>query len=203
MTKIFLVRHGETDANRVLQHGVDTPPHDGPMAFKHGDDTNVPLNPNGRKHAWDAAQNLPDNITRILCSPLIRTRETAEIICEEKGIDKGTIVFREELREYHQGRLEGVSADEKRAIVGEKDTGSGLLCTYDYTEYGGDSWKTIYKRLSALLEELRKEDKDARVVCVTSGGVIRMAYKILFDDRAPDISAHILIKNGSVHEFRL
>lgn len=202
--KLFLVRHGETDANRVLLHGIDTPVHNEPIAFKPGDDTDIPLNPNGRKHAWEAAQHLPDNITRLLASPLLRTRETAEIICGEKGIDAGSIEFREELREYHAGRLEGVSAEQKRAIMGDdKDAGSGLLCNYDYTEYGGDSWKTIHKRLSALLNELRKEKSDARVVCVTSGGVIRMAYKILFDDRAPNISAHILIKNGSVHEFRL
>lgn len=202
--KLFLVRHGETDANRVLGHGVDDPMHDGPVVFKHGDDTNIPLNPNGRKHAWEAAQNLPDNITRILASPLLRTRETAEIICVEKGIDAGSIEFREELREYHAGRLEGVSAEQRRAIMGDdKDAGSGLYCSYDYTEYGGDSWKTIYDRLSALLGELKKENGDVRIVCVTSGGVIRMAYKILFDDRAPNISAHILIKNGSVHEFRI
>ncbi|OGZ08086.1 MAG: hypothetical protein A3C93_01880 [Candidatus Lloydbacteria bacterium RIFCSPHIGHO2_02_FULL_54_17] len=201
--RLFFVRHGETDANRVLQHGVDTPPHDAPVVFKHGDDTNVPLNPNGRKHAWDAAQNLPDDITRILASPLLRTRETAEIICEEKGIDKGVVAFREELREYHQGRLEGLSPEQKFAITGGEKEGSGLLCTYDYTEYGGDSWETIHKRLSSLLQGLRKEDKAAHVVCVTSGGVIRMAYKILFEAQAPGISAHILVKNGSVHEFRL
>ncbi|MDO8520563.1 MAG: histidine phosphatase family protein, partial [bacterium] len=175
--KLYLVRHGETDANRVLLHGVDTPPHDGPMTFKTGDDTNVPLNPNGRKHAWDAAQNLPDDITRILASPLLRTRETAEIICKEKGIDKEIIAFREELREYHQGRLEGLSLEQKLAITGGEKEGSALLCTYDYTKYGGDSWKTIYRRVSALFDELRIQKGDACIVCVTSGGVIRMAYK--------------------------
>lgn len=201
MATLYFVRHGETDANRVLQHGTDNPPHDRPITFKPGDDTNVALNPNGRKHAWEAAQNLPDHITRIFSSPLLRTRETAEIICEEKGIDAATIEFREELREYHQGKLEGLSADQKFVETGGATEGSALLCNYDYTAYGGDSWKTIYDRVSALIRELRRGDRERTVVCVTSAGVIRMVYKIVFDDRAPGISAHILVKNGSVHEF--
>ena len=199
--KLFLIRHGETDANRVLGHGVDGPAHNSPLTFQPGEDTNIPLNPNGRAQAFLAAQNLPDNITRILCSPLLRTRETAEIICEEKGIEKQTILFRDELIEYHAGRLEGLSAEQKFAITGGVKEGSGLLCNYDYTKYGGDSWKTIHRRVSALFDELRTQKGDACIVCVTSGGVIRMAYKVLFDDRAPNISAHVIVKNGSVHEF--
>ncbi|OGZ06523.1 MAG: hypothetical protein A2942_04925 [Candidatus Lloydbacteria bacterium RIFCSPLOWO2_01_FULL_50_20] len=200
--KLYLVRHGETDANRVLLPNIDSPMHDGPLMFKPGDDTNIPLNPNGRLHAWEVAQHLPDNITVLLSSPLLRARETAEIICEEKGIDKANIKFRNELLEYHQGKLEGLTKEQQFAITGGVKQGSSLLCDYDYTEYGGDSWKTIHERLSDLFAELRGKESGAQVVCVTSGGVIRMTYKILLDDLAPGISTHIRIKNGSVHQFK-
>jgi broad specificity phosphatase PhoE len=75
------------------------------------------------------------------------------------------------------------------------------LCNYDYTPWGGDSWKTIYDRLTIFLRELKDAAHDGNVVCVTSAGVIRMTYKILFEDKAPHISKHIKIENGSVHEF--
>ena len=60
----------------------------------------------------------------------------------------------------------------------------------------------IYDRLQKFYAEICNElAHDSVVVCVTSGGVIRMTYKILFADKAPTITKHIMVKNGSVHEF--
>mgnify|MGYP007071634644 CR=1 FL=1 len=57
--------------------------------------------------------------------------------------------------------------------------------------------------LIAFFDELKNHGKEETIVCVTSGGVIRMAYKILLSEKSPGITKHILIKNGSVHEFIL
>lgn len=105
--KLFLVRHGETDANRILGHGVEGPMHNEPVTFKSGGDTNIPLNIYGREHAEYAAGELPDVIDEIYASPLLRVKETAEIIARMKKIDPVDIIFRSELIEYHQGALEG------------------------------------------------------------------------------------------------
>lgn len=201
--KLFLVRHGETDVNRVLGHGVSGPMHDEPVTFQPGDDTNIPLNVYGRAHAAEAGGELPDVIHSLYSSPLLRAKETAEIIAEMKGIDPTTIQFRNELLEYHQGSLEGLSTEKKKELLGGQSWGSGLLCNYDYTPWGGDSWKTIYDRLRSFFNELKKEEREENIVCVTSGGVIRMTYKIFFWDKSPKITKHILVKNGSVHEFIL
>ncbi len=198
---LFLVRHGETDANRILGHGVTGPMHDDHVTFKPGDDTNIPLNVYGRTHAWEAGGDLPDTISELYSSPLLRAKETAEIIAEMKKISPSTIQLRNELIEYHQGSLEGLSTEQKREKIGGQSWGSGLLCNYDYTPWGGDSWKTIHDRLSSFFDELKSGDNEKNIVCVTSGGVIRMAYKIFFWDKSPGITKHILVKNGSVHEF--
>lgn len=200
--KIYLVRHGETDVNRILNHGVTGPMHNEPVAFKEGDDTNVPLNIYGRKHAQDAVSHLPDHIDVMYRSPLLRVEETAEIIAKEKRFNSEEIIIRPELKEYHAGSLEGLSEPKKAEVAGGKVWGSGLHSNYDYTKWGGDSWKTIYDRLDSLLKEIKETHADDEViVCVTSGGVIRMAYKLLLSDRAPEISKHIHIPNGSVHQF--
>lgn len=178
--------------------------HNEPVTFKPGDDTDVPLNVYGRAHAWEAGTKLPDTIDTIYASPLLRTRETAEIIAEMKNMDASVIAFRDELREYHQGSLEGMTTEEKKESLGGQTWGSGSLCDYDYTPWGGDSWKTIHDRLRSFFDELHAgRDDDKVIVCVTSGGVIRMAYKIFFGDKAPTITRHITVKNGSVHEFIL
>lgn len=202
--KLYLVRHGETDANRVLGHSVSGPMHNDPVTFKPGDDTNISLNTYGRTHAFEAGGNLPDHIDKFYSSPLLRTSETAKIIAEMKEIPLSRIEFRDELLEYHQGSFEGMTTEAKLEMLGGRKWGSGLLCDYDYTPWGGDSWKTIYDRLSSFFGELRREGGDGRtILCVTSGGVIRMTYKILLSDKSPSITKHIMAKNGSVHEFIL
>ena len=198
---LFLIRHGETDANRVLGHGVLGPTHSEPIIFKSGSNTNISLNVLGRNHAMEAAKELPDSISEIYASPLLRVKETAEIIAEMKKINPTTIQFRDELIEYHQGSLDGLSTEEKRERLGGQSWGSGLLCNYDYSPWGGDRWETVYSRLNSLIKELKSHGSDKNVVCVTSGGVIRMAYKIFFWDKSPEITKHIVIHNGSVHQF--
>ena len=199
--RLFLVRHGETDANRILGHGVQGPVHDEPITFRPGDDTNISLNVLGRKHAMNAGQELPDRIDELYASPLLRTKETAEIIAKVKQIDPALITLREELVEYYQGSLEGLSFEERKERLGGSLWGSGPLCNYDYRPWGGDSWETIHSRLNAFIEELKSHGNDKNIVCVTSGGVIRMAYKIFFWDTSPEITKHIVVYNGSVHQF--
>ena len=201
--KLYLIRHGETDVNRILGHGVSGPMHDEPVAFKQGGNTNIGLNVYGRAHAYEAGTNLPDSLDAMYASPLLRTKETAEVIAEMKGIDPSQIEMRDELIEYYQGSLDGYSLEQSKEIAGGQTWGSGLHCNYDYTPWGDDSWKTIYDRLSKLLVLLKERHTDQTVVCVTSSGVIRMAYKIFFADKAPGITKYMLIKNGSVHEFIL
>ncbi len=199
--KLFLVRHGETDVNRVLGHGVLGQSHNEPILFKSGDDTNIPLNVLGRNQAMEVGKELPNSIDELYASPLLRVKETAEIIAEMKKINPLSIKLRDELIEYHQGSLEGLSTEEKRERVDGQSWGSGFLCSYDYSLWGGDSWKTIYSRLNSFIEELKSHGDDKTIVCVTSGGVIRMAYKIFFWDKSPEITKHIVIHNGSVHQF--
>ena len=202
--KLYLVRHGETDANRILGYGSSMPMHNETVTYQIGQDTNVSLNANGRVHAFEAGGNLPDTIDAFYVSPLLRTKETAEIITEMKNISADKIQFRDELKEYHMGAFEGLSPEMKKEKVGDQSWGSGLLCNYDYTPWGGDSWKTIHDRLESFIAELKSTHKsDEHVVCVTSGGVIRMTYKILFWEQSPGITKHIVVKNGSVHEFIL
>lgn len=200
--KLYLIRHGETDVNRILNHGVSGPMHNEPVTFKEGDDTDVNLNIYGRTHAQNAAKSLPDHIDIMYSSSLLRAKETAGIIAEIKGIALSDIIVRAELAELNMGSLEGLSLDKKIEVAGGKVWGSGLLCTYDYTKWGGDSWKTIYDRINSFFEELKKDnDEEKVIVCVTSAGVIRIVYKLLFSDMAPDITQHIKIENGSVHKF--
>ncbi|OHB23952.1 MAG: hypothetical protein A2542_02395 [Parcubacteria group bacterium RIFOXYD2_FULL_52_8] len=201
---LYLIRHGETDVNRILNHGVSGPMHSELVTFKEGGDTDIALNVYGRAQAEEAAKYLPDHINEIYSSALLRVKETAEIIAGLKGIPASAIYIRPELAEYHMGTLEGLSLEKKNEAAAGKTWGSGLLCTYDYSPWGGDTWETIHDRLRSFFTELKEKHGDGEtIVCVTSAGVIRMTYKLLLSALAPDLTRHIKVENGSVHKFVL
>ncbi len=89
--RLLLVRHGETEWNRVarFQGGID-----------------VPLNENGRQQAQLAAEFLKDvPIDFAISSPMLRPKETAEIILEHhSNVD---LELKESLREIDHGLWEG------------------------------------------------------------------------------------------------
>jgi broad specificity phosphatase PhoE len=95
ISKIFLVRHGQTDANfyHVVQGQRDTP-----------------LNQTGRKQAKDVSKKLKDvNANVVVSSDLKRAKETAEIISRTCGIP---LILDKRLREMNLGSWEGKSFEE-------------------------------------------------------------------------------------------
>ncbi len=72
MTDLYLVRHGETEWNRLRRiQGL----------------TDIPLNDTGREQARRTGMLLTRRpIARVYASPLGRARETAEIIARELGL---------------------------------------------------------------------------------------------------------------------
>lgn len=86
----WFLRHGETDYNAkgLSQGGID-----------------VPLNETGRAQARAAGPLLKDaGITTIFASPMLRTRETAEIVNETL---QQPMIFEPDLREVVFGGMEG------------------------------------------------------------------------------------------------
>jgi broad specificity phosphatase PhoE len=89
---LILIRHGETDWNRIGRcQGV----------------ADIVLNENGKKQARELAHSLRDhNIKAIYSSDLKRARETAQHIAEHHNI---TVQLEPGLQEMNQGDLEGLS----------------------------------------------------------------------------------------------
>ncbi|MDR0561071.1 MAG: histidine phosphatase family protein [Spirochaetaceae bacterium] len=90
--KIAVVRHGETDWNRL-----------GKMQGQE----DIPLNETGKRQAADAADRLSGSLwTAIVSSPLARARQTGEIIARKLGIQ--TILADPGFTERHLGRISGM-----------------------------------------------------------------------------------------------
>jgi ADP-dependent NAD(P)H-hydrate dehydratase len=135
--------------------------------------------------------------TTILVSPFRRTRETAAHIAEAAGwplfgaIETGApvageerparrlgehapipIVTDERLREKDPGRLEGLTRAGIIARYPAEAEAYGRLGKFYYRPPGGESWCDVILRLRSLVELLRTEYADRRVLIVTHQVVV-------------------------------
>jgi probable phosphoglycerate mutase len=181
VTLITLVRHGQTDWN---------------LARRIQGTTDIPLNETGRADARTAAARLSGSVHHpIYASPLLRARETAEIISAELGLGSPALV--PEIREREFGE------------------GEGMLVP-DYLEKYGD-WhapvpdaETLEEVCERALRGLHRIAREARrrsapvaesVIVVAHGGVIRSLIDHVSGGTLPKLGD--VLPNGSVHRFEV
>jgi broad specificity phosphatase PhoE len=174
--KLIVIRHGETDLNREdrLQGCV------GP---------NLGLTANGRAevaHLRDALAGTPETI---YTSPLVRTRETTQILNERFHIP---IIERNELRERDFGSLSG----KPRSEIDPKLVEDDLEGHYDYRPYGGELVDDVRARVRIFLSSL-PEEYDT-VIVVTHRGIIRILYDFYPSGALPE-----MILPASQHIFEI
>ncbi len=145
----FVMRHGEAESNRNGILDADG------LATNHLTDT-------GRAQVEGRAKELKDSgITKIYASPLLRTRETAEIIADAAGLSKDEIVYDERLRELNFGEQNGKSHTEFLAYRAKHD--------YDHPLPGGESYLDAKKRFGDFLYEIEEKEKNQHILIVTHG----------------------------------
>lgn len=172
MTRISLVRHGQTDWNltRRIQGSSD-----------------IPLNDNGRAQARVTGEILRRrHWNAIYTSPLARARETAEIIASEMGLEPPTPVAGLEERNY--GEAEGLTGEE---ILDRYPDGTAIP--------GQESREAVVERALPALVALAERHPDEDIVVVSHGAVISSLVRKLSDHTLPPPGE--VIANGSIHDF--
>lgn len=136
MTKLVLVRHGETDWNvaEIFRGRLD-----------------VELNETGRRQAEQLGQYLADReITSIFSSPLKRATETAEIVARKHHLK---VEVAPELNDYHFGEWQGLSHQQVREKYPEL-FGEWLKNPQLVTVPGGESLGDVRKRVLGLVDKV-------------------------------------------------
>jgi probable phosphoglycerate mutase len=143
MTDLVLVRHGETEWNRL-----------GRVQGR----TDIPLNETGRAQARATAERLAGGrFDAVVSSPLSRAAETARIIADGLGV--GHVELVDDLVERNYGEAEGMTGADIDARFG------GVLEAQETRE------ETIARAKPALLA-IAEQHPDERVLVVSHGGVI-------------------------------
>lgn len=170
-TTLALVRHGETEwnAERRVQGRSDNP-----------------LNETGRSQVRAAAEVLRDSEWDfIVSSPLLRARQSAQILSSALGVPIIRVVPLLTERDY--GPAEGLQdGDELRALR----IPGGFR--------GAETEADVARRATAALRELVTEHPDARIIVVAHGGLIRITVNELSGSRITTVTnaSHCVI----VHE---
>ncbi len=115
----------------------------------------------GKRQATDAGKWLKGRkIDIIICSPFVRTKETAEIISKVIGFDSNNIVFEPRLRELEAGIWEGKSFNDFSNNFAHADR-------FTKTIEGGENYVDIKKRVGNLLYELENKYEGKNILIVS------------------------------------
>lgn len=181
--KIYVIRHGQTDWN---------------VAGKCQGMSDIELNNTGIEQAKKASEQFKNyKIDLIICSPLKRTRKTAEIINEATNCN---IISDERIIERNCGNIEGTTEKEWPSIIKED---IDIINNYNlnWDKQNVEPIKDVCKRVWNLLDEIQEKYKNKNVLLVTHGGTCR-AINAYFNGIGED--GHVQsakIKNCEIREY--
>ncbi len=194
--KIYLMRHGETDYNKkkLIQGRLD-----------------IPLNEYGIRLAEltrDGFRREGLHFDLAYCSPLIRARQTADILLEGEDTP---IIYDDRICEMNFAEGEGVHLDE---IATNPEYRNIYYLFHEPEKYQatsiGESYEDLFARVQDFLEtEIYPKEKDYENVLVCChGGIIRAFLAFLkklelsefWNNHQPNCSVNIIeIKDHSLH----
>lgn len=150
-TRLFLVRHGSTEANERL-----------PFVLQ-GCEIDGPLTETGQHQAANLARGLQDfDIHAIYASPLLRARQTAAAIAEGRKLD---VIPVTDLRECSVGRWEGMAWDVIKAQ--QPDEHERFFADPVNTPHpGGESYGDVYRRCVPAINAILDRHPGQNVVVV-------------------------------------
>ncbi len=153
---VYVVRHGLTDWNKksLIQGRID-----------------IPLNEEGIEQARQTKEKLAGvHLDLVFCSPLLRAKQTAEIIVS--GRDIPTII-EPRIQEEYYGELEG----EPRSGEPYLSQKRSFFKRYP----GGEGYLDVAGRVYPFLDEVKASHKEKDILLVCHGGMSRIVNSYFLD----------------------
>lgn len=158
MTRLYLVRHGQTtfNAERRIQGQMESQ-----------------LTEGGERQAIKLHDKLKNvHFSSLYVSPMIRTRKTAELLTEGWGL---LPVYRDELKEILMGDWQGMLVSE---IEEKFPTELEVFWHHpeDFSRPTCETYAQVRERAALLMEELVKTHPGENVLVVTHGALLKTLY---------------------------
>lgn len=158
--KLYVIRHGQTNLNKEDKYNC-----------RYDED----INEEGIRQAKLAGEKVKElDIDYIICSPMLRTKHTAEII----NVNKLKITYDDRLMEREGGILTCKPIDDYYY--------DGYYNYYDERKIEGlETLKDMFRRVHSLLDEIKAKYMGQNVLLVTHGAVAR-AIQFYFEELPKD-----------------
>jgi probable phosphoglycerate mutase len=165
---LYVTRHGETDYN---------------VQGRYAGTTDTPLNGNGLRQAEELAVKLSSaDLNVIVSSPLLRARQTADIIRKAFGVP---LTVMEEFAEINLGVYEGLTREEAQTRY--PDMWARLSSRPpDVAPDGGETHRQFDAKVAAGMEKLKSMYNNSNVLLVchalTARVINRQIQGLSFED---------------------
>ena len=158
LTKIFLIRHGETEWNKIGKlQGI----------------SDIKLSPEGLHQAQLLAAHTPFHaVDAIYSSDLVRALMTAKVLADKFDLP---IIEERGLRETSFGDWEGRSLNE---LAKENPKGFENFFTYPdkFQPPNGETFLQSQARVMNALDEIIADNENKNIIIITHGAVIRLIF---------------------------
>jgi probable phosphoglycerate mutase len=131
------------------------------------------------RHGQDTAKYLKEiSVDKVLVSPVVRTVETAEIVCEYLGV---SYEIDERLYEIELGKLVGMNYEDIILKYGNLFLQFYTENDAALTNYGVESFSSIKQRIKNILDEITERYTNKNVLMISHLDPIKAAIAILLD----------------------
>jgi len=168
MIKLIFVRHGESEKNTldVKSCSLDK----------------FPLTEKGRREVNELAKKIKDRIDLIITSPVLRARETAEILNKKLKVK---ILIDSLISEYNCGQWNDRFKKDLRENDENYQNYKQIISKEEKYNFKmgitGESMKEIVKRTRKFINKIKKEYSNKNILLVSHGGINAAIYKVLND----------------------
>ena len=182
--KLLFIRHGVTAWNQQAR-------------FQGNSDT--PLSEEGQEQALKTAAYLKDwGAESLYASPLLRARETAEII-RSKASAPNQFILDDALREMSFGCWEGLTVAEIQREQGDHFQ-RWQVSPFLNVPKGGECWESLRQRANDFAQQLVQMEH-GRAIIVAHGGILRAIFSALLRLDSADFFWSVRLDNCSLTEF--
>jgi broad specificity phosphatase PhoE len=182
MTSIILIRHGETEWNIEGRYQGQADP---------------PLNSQGVHQAEELVQELQNSGIKVLyTSPLLRTRQTADILANNLMVP---VIDEPRLMEIHQGDWQTRLRSEIEQLYPELFS-NWETNPWEVTPPGGEHLSEVQDRVYGAVDDILSSSSNDRIGLVTHRIPIAL-IKVRYQKLDPDIVRSIHLPNAYWEEI--
>lgn len=196
--RLWIVRHGQSAGN-VARDTAETQGLD--LIDVLTRDADTPLSDLGHEQAaalagWFAAKTPAERPNVFMCSPFVRARQTCMAVTTVCGVDLDEIQTDERLREKEFGILDRHTKRGTLSKFPELAAQRALVGKFYFRPPGGESWCDVILRVRSIVEVLRRDHVEDRVLIVAHQVIVNCfryllecmdETKILGIDREADV----------------